>query len=357
VPAVQCGEIKKLGGGSWAYRYRDENGRRRQVGGFATKGAASAALSLALDRARLGPLYRRELTVTELVDEYLEQHAAGVDADTITKLRWQLRHATDAFGSVKIDRLAPREIAAWRSRLPRGSARDIHQALRQVLEHACRLRMLDENPAKAVPNAAPRRAEVSTFGSWAEVDAIADELGPWAPLVVFAAGTGLRPEEWAALEWRDVDRRERAVTVRRAFTRGRLKEWGKTDRSRRRVPLRQRAVDALEALPRRMDTRLVFPAPQGGHVDIHKWRSREAKAALAAAGLDYRPPYALRHFYAASSLAAGVSLYTLARRMGTSAKMIDATYGHLVSDAEAYERGLLDAYDARGGADLAAHER
>jgi hypothetical protein len=45
------------------------------------------------------------------------------------------------------------------------------------------------------------------------------------------------------------------------------------------------------------------------------------------------------------SLAAGVSLFSLARRMGTSVEMIDRTYGHLAADAEEYERGLLDAYD------------
>jgi len=49
------------------------------------------------------------------------------------------------------------------------------------------------------------------------------------------------------------------------------------------------------------------------------------------------------------SLAAGVSLFNLSRRMGTSIAQIDATYGHLAPDAEEYERGLLDAYDARFG--------
>jgi len=38
MPSVQHGQVKKLGGGSWAYRYRDEHGARRQVGGFPTKG-------------------------------------------------------------------------------------------------------------------------------------------------------------------------------------------------------------------------------------------------------------------------------------------------------------------------------
>jgi integrase len=57
--------------------------------------------------------------------------------------------------------------------------------------------------------------------------------------------------------------------------------------------------------------------------------------------------YDLRHTYATWSLAASVSLFTLSRRMGTSAEMIDRTYGHLVPDAETYERDLLDAFDAR----------
>jgi hypothetical protein len=52
------------------------------------------------------------------------------------------------------------------------------------------------------------------------------------------------------------------------------------------------------------------------------------------------------------SLDAGVSLFTLSRRMGTSLAMIDATYGHLAPDAEEQERALLDAYDDRTAARL-----
>ena len=67
--------------------------------------------------------------------------------------------------------------------------------------------------------------------------------------------------------------------------------------------------------------------------------------ALEAAGLPRRRIYDLRHTYASWSLAAGVDIFTLARRMGTSVKMIDRTYGHLVAGADAYERQLLDAFD------------
>jgi integrase len=54
----------------------------------------------------------------------------------------------------------------------------------------------------------------------------------------------------------------------------------------------------------------------------------------------------MRHTFATWSLAAGMSIFTLARRMGTSVQMIDSTYGHLAQDAEDQDRGLLDAYDA-----------
>jgi hypothetical protein len=39
--------------------------------------------------------------------------------------------------------------------------------------------------------------------------------------------------------------------------------------------------------------------------------------------------------------------------MGTSVEMIDRTYGHLAPDAEEYERGLLDAFDAKVETDRA----
>jgi integrase len=80
------------------------------------------------------------------------------------------------------------------------------------------------------------------------------------------------------------------------------------------------------------------------------FRAREWKPAIRAAGIDpARRIYDMRHTYATFSLAAGVSLFALSRRMGTSVDMIDRTYGHLAADAEDYERGLLDAFDARYG--------
>jgi integrase len=179
------------------------------------------------------------------------------------------------------------------------------------------------------------------------VEAVATELGPFGPLVIFCVGTGVRPEEAFGADWVDVDLAGRAFTVRHTFAKGRLKTYPKTVRSRRRVPLRAKVVDALARLPRRHG--ILFPAAQGGRINIDNWRSREWDPALKAAGVEHRRIYDMRHTFATWSLAAGMSIFTLARRMGTSVQMIDETYGHLARDADEQDRDMLDAYDTANG--------
>lgn len=285
MPSVQRGSVFKLAGGQWAYRLAsDEHGERRQVGGFKTKGEARAACDRHVARV-LDPftVTHRDPTLAELVDDYLDQHQA--DPATIAKLRRQFRQATAAFGERKLSELHARDLSVWRARLSEGSRHDLFRALRQVLEQAVRWHWLDENPARIVKNPKPRRAEIVPFESWAEVEAVAAELDPrFAAIPLFAAGTGLRPEEWTALERRDIDRRESVVYVRRVYSQGRLKQCAKSSRQRRRVPLRRRVIDALEASPPRLDTPLLFPAARGGYIESEKWRRDHWAPAVRAAG-------------------------------------------------------------------------
>ena len=357
MPAVQRGALDKRGR-TWRARYRDENGQPRSRSGFATKSEAGEWLDRKLDevealrRGDVAAVRRQSMpTLAELVAEYLGQHNA--EANTLRTLQARLRYALEGpamdgaggFKAVRVDRLNVAELGAWRKRLPERSAWGIHKALRQVLAYAVRSRLVEENVARLVPNPEPKRREVPAFESLADVEAVASELGPsFGALPILAALTGLRPEEWIALERRDVDRDAGLLHVRRVFTDARreaVREAGPVAEDR---PAALRATLALAELPPRLDTTLLFPGERGGHLSLHNWRRDHWNPAVRAAGLEHRTPYSLRHTYASFAIAAGVSLFELARFMGTSVEQIDRTYGHLLPDALDRTRSALDLF-------------
>ena len=145
-------------------------------GGFASEQDASEALERALERLRRERGCGSALTLRELVNEYLAQHDG--EPETIEKLRWLLTKPVKAFGARRLPELRSQEIAAWRMTIPPGHRFEATQALRQVLARAVAWGMIDINPAKqGVDNPQRRRTEKRPFESWAELAAVAAELG------------------------------------------------------------------------------------------------------------------------------------------------------------------------------------
>lgn len=350
MPARQGGEVRKTSR-SYEARWYEEHGARKTKAGFGTKTEAREYLRARVDEVdalRRGDdraIRRREMpTLGKLMDEFLAQHVA--EGNTNRTLDAWLKRARDKFGDTRLDRLSVAELRAWRATLPERSAWHYTKALRQVLHYAVDVGLLDANPAAKIPNPAPKRLEVAAFRSLAEVEAVAAELVlEYRAIPIFAALTGLRPSEWIGLERGDLD--GDVVHVRRVFTDGRLKPYGKQEGSLRAVPLPARVVEELRSLPPRLDTRVLFPSRRRrSYLDLPNWRRRHWNQAVRAAGLPHRSPYALRHTYASLAIAAGISLFELSRFMGTSVSQIDETYGHLLPDALDRTRSALDTFIA-----------
>jgi integrase len=245
-----------------------EDGHRQHRAGFKTRTEArkwfAENVAPKLDRGAPSP----DITFEEFCDLFLHRHGATVAERTRQTLSERLRPAQEAFGDWTLAELegAADDIARWRSGLDDCGARfRFTGAFRQALAAAVRWRYMNRNPAiEAGSNPAPRREELLPFTP-EEVDALDVELGlVYGPMIVFAAETGLRTNEWVALERRDLDHVGAAVVVQRRYAGGRLTPYPKTIGSRRRVPLSARAVDALDRLPPRLDTKLLFPAARGG---------------------------------------------------------------------------------------------
>ena len=353
MPRPTRGSIFLAGDGSTGIRW-PEAGKRPQRTGFANKTEARRWFE-----QNVAPRLRRgapspSVTFDAFCEIFLDRHDGS--ERTVETLRERLAPARQTFGSWPLRDLegASDDIARWRAKLPTESARYRHtRALRECLSAAMRWRYLTRNPAiEAGRNPEPRSEELLPFAP-TEIDALAVELGPvYGPLAIFAAETGLRTNEWMAVERRDLDHGGKAVVVQRRVSDGVLTPYPKT--ARRRVPLSERALAALEALPPRLDTPLLFGAPRGGYLNLDNWRTRDWYPALDAAGIERRGPYHLRHTFATEALAGGMSIFQLARVMGASVKTIDKHYGHLAHDSEDEIRALLNARGARSGVVMAS---
>ena len=84
-------------------------------------------------------------------------------------------------------------------------------------------------------------------------------------------------------------------------------------------------------------------APEGGVLNLDNFRRREWDPAIEAAAI-VRPAhvYDLRSTFASNALAAGVTVFELAKIMGSSVRMIERHYGALLDGAGAGISGRLD---------------
>ena len=182
-------------------------------------------------------------------------------------------------------------------------------------------------------------------------------------LFELALTTGLRPSEYCALKWEDVNFERGTLSVVRSIDfqpgGGWLLEETKTPRSRRVVRLLPSVLHALAEHKLRQeadraragdewhDTGFVFTNEKGSPVDRHNLANRHFKKLLAEAGLPQIRLYDLRHTAATLSLSAGIPVKVVSEMLGhASVAMTLDVYSHVLPhmQEEAVQRmaSLLD---------------
>jgi integrase len=328
---MQTGTVTRHGRG-WRGLWR-EDGKRKVTATYERKGEAREALNREFDRIRLGDNYQAPITLRELSERFLAQYQPSVRTNYYVKLR--LKRPLDAYGDAQASDLTGEALQTFLNGMPVGDAfrHDIMRALRMVYAFGVDQNIVRVNPTRKLKAPAPAKsARILPFESWAEVEAVAAEAGRWAPLIIFMADTGARPAEAVSIEHRHVD----GGVVELPGT--------KTDRSHRTVHMTRRGIEAVNAIPRALQTRNVF------HIDgrpiswVYFWRE-VWRPALELAQLPYRRPYNLRHTYAYWSLKAGVPIATVAREMGhTSTEMTFRIYGGWCREMGADAAAMREAW-------------
>lgn len=227
------------------------------------------------------------------------------------------------------------------------TVRHVAGVLHVALEKAWRLGLVPENLMRKVewPRLdSSRLTRALTAGELSRLRDVCREDAIF-PFLELALATGCRRGELLALEWTDVDWRNKTLSVWKSLEETRSGVRVKCTKSRkpRVFALPDSALAALDALrKRRRQDRLVFPGEDGGYMLPHRISQLVVRRLRRARILD-ASLHTLRHTHATHLLSQGVPLRVVAERLGHSDPGFTARiYAHVL---QADDRRAAEAWD------------
>jgi integrase len=363
--ARKHGQIIARGEGRWLVRVslgRDHQNRRRKYLNRTPRGGFRAAQNHLIirleerDQAREpdAELAAARLTLNQYLDRWLELAARPkLRAKSYGDYQALLgRHIRPALGEQELPGLAPLDLQSVYHQMRSSglSSRTVHYThavLHAALEQAVRWRQITSNPANGVELPKPTRCEMRVLEP-DQARRFLEQAGKTRYGVLFALAltTGMRPSEYLALRWSDIDWQEETVTVARTLEKGSGWKFADTKRarSRRRVKLESWVARRLRQLFT-INTAKPHRSPEAAqHIFKTRLRrpinsnylARRFKHLLREAGLPAMRLYDLRHTAATLSLAAGVPPKVVSEQLGhaSSAFTLDV-YSHVLPHMQA----------------------
>lgn len=293
-----------------------------------------------------------KVTFDEWRDRWLASRV--VEAETLRGNEMVVRlYLTPQWAGWLLPQITRMDVQAWVQRMVQDGGgpsvvRKAYQVLSTMLSAAVMEGALAQSPCHRIDlPAAPPKAP--PWFTREQVDAIQAELPDrHATATELMVWTGLRWGEMAGLRVGDVDwLRRRIAVVGVATQHGAWKEYPKTSKSRREVPVPPHVLEQLAPLVAGRDaSQRLFTTVRGGRPwSAGNWRNVWS-AAVKRAGVPAYPPHACRHTAASWLVQDGVPLYDVQRLLGHESFATTTRYAHLAPDAheaveEAWVRRVL----------------
>ena len=221
------------------------------------------------------------------------------------------------------------------------TVRRIYMVLSSALKQAIKERIIPYNPCDncRIPRKEHREMTIIPPEKLGVYLREAEKYGV-LPMFFRELSSGLRRGELLALQWDDLNVKDRILSVSKQVTRidGELVVTEpKTKNSVRKVALSQQAVALLvREHEQHPDSPLLFPSPRTGGYWSPDAVSRINRKLLAEAGIEERVRFHdLRHTFATMALSSGVDVKTLSSMLGHySAGFTLDTYTHITNDMQ-----------------------
>ncbi|HYL15798.1 MAG TPA: tyrosine-type recombinase/integrase [Terriglobales bacterium] len=341
--ARKTGQLISRGSRTWLVRVslgRDSETGTRKYHNKTVRGSfreAQTYLNGKLQEREIGRLPRAAaISLNQYLDQWLTTAAkprlrpkSYIDYAALLRL-----HIRPILGTRPLGAIVQFDIQSIYSQMfERGlSARTIeytNAVLQSALRQAVRWKMLGEDPCIGVdlPRMKRREMEALSVEEYRRFLAVARET-EWFALYALALTTGMRPSEYLALKWSDIDWHRGAASVCRTIQHskaGFLFDDTKRKRSRRVVKLQdfvRKALDCLrnsQLLPTegecQVEHDLIFRSGTGSPLKQRPVK-REFRRLLETAGIRPIRLYDLRHTAATLAVAAGVSVKVISDQLG-----------------------------------------
>ena len=355
------GQIVKRGENTWYIRIflgRDANGKRKYFNKtiHGTKKEAQKYLTAKTREKDLGVFVEpASMPLTEFLDRWLQEIAINkLRARTFENYESLLNcHVRKTLGAKRLSDIQAYEVQKLyndmkKTKYSPKTIRHVHNVLSSAFKQAVRWKMLMQNPCEFSELPRMEKVEMMYFTPKETarfLEAAKDDK--FFPAFLLAIETGMRPEEYLGLQWKDVDFENKSLSVRRALV---VKKGGgfiftepKTKKSRRSIPISNTLIKTLKAhRHRQLEERmrlganyqtfdLVFASEIGTPLLHGNLLRRHFKPIRDKAGLPKIRLYDLRHTTATLLLSAGENPKVVSERLGHASIVLTLdTYSHVL---------------------------
>lgn len=337
-------------------------GKRKDAEVLETKKKREIDLGIFVENSRL--------TVNEYLDRWLLVAAKPrLRSRTFDDYEGYLsRYVRPAIGHRQLAKIKPLDIQAiYTSMTNEGlSARTVrytHAILASALKQAVKWQILHHNPASMIDLPKSQRKEMSVLSVEDCASFLKAAKGDkWEVVFSIAISTGMRPEEYLGLQWKDINLNDGTVTIQRVLVWNRkgggwVLEEPKTAKSRRSIPLSASVVQELAVhRKKQLEERLklgpayqnfdfVFATEIGTPIQTSNLTRRHFKRILKKARLPSSIRlYDLRHTCATLLLLSNTSPKVVAERLGHSTVVLTLdTYSHVLPTMQRDATEVLEA--------------
>ncbi len=309
--------FRKEKGGEWFIRYRDINGKQRQVKAGKTKAIAQELeRKLLAERdlqKRFGYKPLKEITFGEWVVEYLERIKSRVSKNTLINKISCFKNMSEIFGYKYLSEITEEDFYNYIKNVSSGSAKTYQLALHTLLNEAGECGFNVPELKIKVGKRPPARVRYLTDEEAKRLlsNCHNKEL---KLLIKMALMTGMRKMEMLNLTWQDIDFNAKLIHIEES-----------KNGERRSVPINDSLMKGLKVLEEKNSNEKIFK-------DVKSLRY-QFKKLLKASEIKNFHFHDLRHTFASWLAMKGVSLYTIKELLGHKSILMTQRYAHLSPDS------------------------